>query len=161
MEELKCEWTDLSITPTNLVWELDADSVFTPPFQQLRIKSVGVGTLSSRWSIHSDASWLTVSPDNGEGGGWVVVHVKITGLVAGIYVALLTFSSDVNIEITPSIIPVKLVLKGKSITKVDNESIEIEDSFLTKKYTPPQPTPTKKNTWVCKVVKRIKKSFSL
>lgn len=113
MEPLKCDWSDLKVTPDHFNFEAEEGSPFVLPSRQLKVETVGTGTLSSRWTVSSNSVWLSVNPPYGEGQGFSLVHVDPRGMVAGTYEGALTFVSDVSISIIPSRVPVTLVVSGE------------------------------------------------
>ena len=138
MESKECKFSDLIVTPERLDFEIEEGSSFVPPTQDLFIKKAGgEGVLDAGWDLHivtqGPQSWLKANPMGGRGTGRVRVSVKATnivlprGTVAGEWKGQIEITPDVKVSVTPSVIPVRLVVKAKE------EPVEPE---------PPKP-------WVC------------
>jgi phosphodiesterase/alkaline phosphatase D-like protein len=74
------------------------------------------GNLKQRWSITSDAGWLSTSPKSGKGPRVILVMVNPKGMIAGNYSATLTIT-DPNTSEVLGTVPVHLTVceKGASL----------------------------------------------
>lgn len=79
----------LQVTPNQLHFGADTEGNQTAS-QYINIDKIGHGDLN--WSVTSDASWLSCSPDSGTGPGRPAVSVNPGGLIPGTYNGTLAIS---------------------------------------------------------------------
>lgn len=118
METKKCEYSDLHVIPGHLEFSAKDGTKYVCANQSLSIKKVtGGGTLSPTWSLQiegANASWLDAKPMSGRDRTKVIVRVDPRGLIVGTYEAQIAITSSAEaVTITPPVIPVTLVVKGK------------------------------------------------
>lgn len=111
-----CKYSDLAVIPESLTFEAKEGSRFIPPKQDLFIGKLRTANrvLPPGWDALSDEEWIALSPDNGRGKGRIRVSVKSRRLQAGEYNGQITIGSPVtDVTIVPSVVWVKLIVKGK------------------------------------------------
>jgi hypothetical protein len=114
MEPAKCNFSDIIITPDHLDFEMQEGSSFNPPTQDLFFKKDGSG-LPASWdaevTLQGTQMWLVLRPMSGSVPKRVRVYCKSMGMPAGEWSGEIRISS--HVKVTPSVIPVKLKVKGE------------------------------------------------
>ncbi|MGA6826098.1 BACON domain-containing protein [Nitrospira sp. NS4] len=100
----------IGVMPTSLSFGTTVGGP-NPASQTLSISNTGGGTLS--WWLSDNATWLTVSPNNGTGNGTVTVTVSASGLAAGTYYASITIGATGASNVT---VPVTFNISSSSTT---------------------------------------------
>ncbi len=97
--------------------------------QEVWITNSGAGKLN--WSINTDASWFTCTPQSGTGNGIITVSVNPAGLSMGAYTGVIIIT-DPNAVNSPRYISVALKIKpdseemppfGEFLTPVDGSNV--------------------------------------
>ena len=101
---MKCEFSDIVVTPDHLDFEIKEGSQFVPPSQHLNLKKTTAG-LTPLWKSWVSEDWLALIPSTGDAPEKVRVIVKSIGMSAGEYHAQVTITSR-SVTVTPSVIPV-------------------------------------------------------
>lgn len=131
MQPEKCNFSDIIITPDHLDFEMQEGSSFNPPTQDLFLKKDGPG-LSATWDAEVTTQgpqvWLKLSPASGSVPKRVRVYCKSMGMPKGEWNGEIKIHS--HVKVIPSVIPVKLVVKGEEPPEPPPEPPE-----------PPEPPP--------------------
>lgn len=95
MENIKCAYCGMSVTPTELNFEAVQGSVFIPGYQFFKTRTVGAGCIPGYWDVVVDADWLKIDNYSGECGEGIRVNVSVASLSkpVGTYTANVTFTS--------------------------------------------------------------------
>lgn len=137
-----CDWSNLTIAPAHLEFEVDEGYLFVPDQQFLRIETVGPGGLSPRWKVVTNNGRLTVNPESGKGSKTLKARADLRGIVAGRYkAAIKVIPSPDTVTVTPPIVNVTMIVKGV----VETESSPLGADIILKGQEapePPQPPPT-------------------
>lgn len=112
---MSCAYSDIEVIPESLEFETTEGSQFIPPSKYLYIKKAGTGR-GAIWDASTE-DWVNLSPKTGDTPKRVRVSVKSIGMSSGIYETTITVASHVNV--TPSEIGVRLVVKPKEIEPED------------------------------------------
>ena len=120
-EKQECKYSDLIVTPERLDFENEEGSRFVPPMQDLFIKKAGgEGVLDAGWSLHITSQgsfWLNANPMSGRGTGRCRVSIKSGELAEGAWEGQIEVKIEETlrdkVSVTPSVIPVMLVVEGK------------------------------------------------
>ena len=120
MEEAQeCKYSNLIVTPERLDFVKEVGS--SPAMQDLFIKKAGgEGVLDAGWSLHitcQGSAWLDATVMGGRGTGRSRVFIKSGELAEGAWEGQIEVKIEETlrdkVSVTPSVIPVTLVVKGK------------------------------------------------
>jgi len=114
MKPEKCSFSDIIITPDHLDFEIQEGASYNPPTQDLFLKKDGAG-LPASWDAEVTTQgpqvWLKLSPVSDSVPKRVRVYCKSMGMPAGGWNGEIRIVS--HVKVTPSVIPVKLKIKGE------------------------------------------------
>jgi len=109
MEQQKCEYADLKVSPSELRFEVNEGWQFIPPHQSIFIERVGIG-MSARWKAITSKPWVRTTGEVGSGKDTVRVSCSSVGMPAGIYSDLVEITSSADITITGAIVLITLTV---------------------------------------------------
>jgi hypothetical protein len=170
---MACEYSDLVIIPESLTFERKEGSRFVSSRQNLfigQVRTTSTSVLPPGWDALSDEEWIRLSPVSGRGKGTIRVSVDSRGLRAGEYNGQVAIGSPVtDVTVTPTAIPVKLIVKGKETTPTpepeptsqpdEPEPTPSETVEPTPEPIPPEPVFPKPDSPLLKLLKLILELF--
>jgi hypothetical protein len=157
MEPVKCEYSDILITPDHLEFEMEEGSQFVPPTQDLFIKKDGSG-LPASWDVEVKPtvpeSWLEVKPMSGSVPKRVRVHCKSIGMPEGEWNGEIKIIPRVEgVKVTPSVIPVTLSVMAKEPSEPgEPEEPPGEPPEEPPEEPEPPPKPPEEKSWLRKFI---------
>jgi hypothetical protein len=165
MEPAKCEYSDILITPDHLEFEMDEGSQFVPPTQDLFIKKAGSG-LPASWDAEVTGDgpqyWIELSTMSGSVPKRVRIHCKSIGMPSGEWNGEIKIIPRVEgVKVTPSVIPVKLKVKGEEPTEPTEPPPEPPEEPPEEPGQPPEeppeepeppPKPPEEKSWLRKFI---------
>lgn len=111
MEDMSCPWSDISVSPERLDFQVDGGWQFIPPYQYLDLEKSNPVGRAAVWTAVADQYWVTIRPETASAPKQVQIGARSVGMPAGTYHAQITITSHVQVD--PSVIPVTLTVKQK------------------------------------------------
>lgn len=99
----ECKYSDISISPQELIFRVQEGSEFIPPYQYVVLEKVTASGLPANWTAAVDADWVLLNIRSGTVPGRIRVGVRSVGMATGVYFAKLTIRSHVVVLPSPTI----------------------------------------------------------
>ena len=150
---MPCEYSDLKVSPDYLEFEVDESWGYVLPNKSFKIEKK-TSDMTPSWDVSTSDDWIKVNQESGRGEGTIRVTVDHRELEKGEHDGFI--SIDTHVNVTPSIIDVKLIIKGEEPTPEPTPTPPPDPEPTPEPTpTPTPPTPEPEENWIIKILKWI------